>query len=111
MDVWFDSGVVHHCLSQMRPEITSPADLYLEGSDQHRGWFHSSLLTSVAMHGRAPYRGVLTHGFTVDEKGRKMSKSHRQHSGAAEADQHLGRGRGAPVGGGDRLRQRDERVG
>jgi isoleucyl-tRNA synthetase len=75
MDVWFDSGVVHHCLSQTRPEITVPADLYLEGSDQHRGWFHSSLLTSVAMHGRAPYRGVLTHGFTVDEKGRKMSKS------------------------------------
>jgi isoleucyl-tRNA synthetase len=75
MDVWFDSGVVHHCVSQMRPEITSPSDLYLEGSDQHRGWFHSSLLTSVAMHGRAPYRGVLTHGFTVDEKGRKMSKS------------------------------------
>jgi isoleucyl-tRNA synthetase len=75
MDVWFDSGVVHHCLSVIRPEITAPADLYLEGSDQHRGWFHSSLLTSVAMHGRAPYRGVLTHGFTVDENGRKMSKS------------------------------------
>src|SRR6202048_4261893 len=75
MDVWFDSGCVHHCLAQMRPEITAPSDLYLEGSDQHRGWFHSSLLTSVAMHGRAPYRGVLTHGFTVDEKGRKMSKS------------------------------------
>jgi isoleucyl-tRNA synthetase len=75
MDVWFDSGVVHHCVSQMRPEIAVPGDLYLEGSDQHRGWFHSSLLTSVAMHGRAPYRGVLTHGFTVDEKGRKMSKS------------------------------------
>ena len=75
MDVWFDSGVVHHCVSQSRPEITVPSDLYLEGSDQHRGWFHSSLLTSVAMHGRAPYRGVLTHGFTVDEKGRKMSKS------------------------------------
>jgi isoleucyl-tRNA synthetase len=75
MDVWFDSGVVHHAVTQMRPEIVSPSDLYLEGSDQHRGWFHSSLLTSVAMHGRAPYRGVLTHGFTVDEKGRKMSKS------------------------------------
>jgi isoleucyl-tRNA synthetase len=75
MDVWFDSGVVHHAVTQMRPEIVSPSDLYLEGSDQHRGWFHSSLLTSVAMHGRAPYRGVLTHGFTVDDKGRKMSKS------------------------------------
>jgi isoleucyl-tRNA synthetase len=75
MDVWFDSGVVHHCLAAMRPEIDAPADLYLEGSDQHRGWFHSSLLTSVAMYGRAPYRAVLTHGFTVDEKGRKMSKS------------------------------------
>ena len=75
MDVWFDSGVVHHCLAAMRPQVSVPADLYLEGSDQHRGWFHSSLLTSVAMHGRAPYRAVLTHGFTVDEKGRKMSKS------------------------------------
>jgi isoleucyl-tRNA synthetase len=75
MDVWFDSGVAHHCVTQMRPEIAAPSDLYLEGSDQHRGWFHSSLLTSVAMHGRAPYRAVLTHGFTVDEKGRKMSKS------------------------------------
>jgi len=75
MDVWFDSGVAHHCVAQLRPEITAPSDLYLEGSDQHRGWFHSSLLTSVAMHGRAPYRAVLTHGFTVDEKGRKMSKS------------------------------------
>jgi isoleucyl-tRNA synthetase len=75
MDVWFDSGCVHHCVTVMRPEITSPSDLYLEGSDQHRGWFHSSLLTSVAMHGRAPYRAVLTHGFTVDEQGRKMSKS------------------------------------
>jgi len=75
MDVWFDSGTVHHAVSQIRPEITAPSDLYLEGSDQHRGWFHSSLLTSVAMHGRAPYRAVLTHGFTVDEKGRKMSKS------------------------------------
>jgi isoleucyl-tRNA synthetase len=62
-------------VSQIFPEVTSPADLYLEGSDQHRGWFHSSLLTSVAMHGRAPYRAVLTHGFTVDDKGRKMSKS------------------------------------
>jgi isoleucyl-tRNA synthetase len=75
MDVWFDSGVVHHAVTQLRPEIVAPSDLYLEGSDQHRGWFHSSLLTSVAMHGRAPYRGVLTHRFPVEEKGRKMSKS------------------------------------
>jgi isoleucyl-tRNA synthetase len=75
MDVWFDSGCVHHCVSGLRDDVDSPADLYLEGSDQHRGWFHSSLLTSVAMYSRAPYRGVLTHGFTVDEKGRKLSKS------------------------------------
>ena len=74
MDVWMDSGMVHHCLSTSRDEIDSPADLYLEGSDQHRGWFQSSLLTSVAMEGRAPYRQALTHGFTVDDKGRKMSK-------------------------------------
>ena len=75
MDVWFDSGVVHHCVPAMRPELGTPADLYLEGSDQHRGWFHSSLLTSVALHDRAPYKAVLTHGFTIDDKGRKMSKS------------------------------------
>ena len=75
MDVWMDSGMVHHCLSVSRAEIDSPVDLYLEGSDQHRGWFQSSLLTSVAMHGSAPYRQALTHGFTVDDKGRKMSKS------------------------------------
>ena len=75
MDVWFDSGVAHYCVSHIYPEITAPGDIYLEGSDQHRGWFHSSLLTSVAMYGRAPYRAVLTHGFTVDESGRKMSKS------------------------------------
>ena len=75
MDVWVDSGMMHWCVARLFPEIHAPADLYLEGSDQHRGWFHSSLLTSVAMHRHAPYRGVLTHGFTVDEKGRKMSKS------------------------------------
>ena len=75
MDVWVDSGMLHACLAHLRPEMTVPADLYLEGSDQHRGWFHSSLLTSVAMRGTAPYKGVLTHGFTVDDKGRKMSKS------------------------------------
>jgi isoleucyl-tRNA synthetase len=75
LDVWFDSGVVHHCVGEARDELTRPADLYLEGSDQHRGWFQSSLLTSVAMTGKAPYREVLTHGFTVDKDGRKMSKS------------------------------------
>jgi isoleucyl-tRNA synthetase len=75
LDVWFDSGVSHQCVSKHWPEVTMPADLYLEGSDQHRGWFHSALLTSVAMHDRAPYRAVLTHGFTIDDKGRKMSKS------------------------------------
>jgi len=75
LDVWFDSGVSHACVSKHWPEVTMPADLYLEGSDQHRGWFHSALLTSVALHDRAPYRAVLTHGFTIDEKGRKMSKS------------------------------------
>ena len=75
MDVWMDSGMVHHCLTETRDEIPAQADLYLEGSDQHRGWFQSSLLTSVAMHGRAPYKQCMTHGFTVDEKGHKMSKS------------------------------------
>ncbi|HEY7378229.1 MAG TPA: isoleucine--tRNA ligase, partial [Steroidobacteraceae bacterium] len=75
MDVWVDSGCVHHCVPRLFPQVSIPADLYLEGSDQHRGWFHSSLLISVAQSRRAPYKGVLTHGFTVDEKGRKMSKS------------------------------------
>ncbi|MCZ6559619.1 MAG: isoleucine--tRNA ligase [Gammaproteobacteria bacterium] len=75
VDVWMDSGMMHHCLVGTRPETKPPAELYLEGSDQHRGWFQSSLLTSVAMTGKAPYKQVLTHGFTVDENGRKMSKS------------------------------------
>jgi isoleucyl-tRNA synthetase len=75
LDVWFDSGVTHACVLDPRDELTSPADLYLEGSDQHRGWFQSSLLTSVAMQDRAPYKAVLTHGFTVDADGKKMSKS------------------------------------
>jgi isoleucyl-tRNA synthetase len=76
MDVWLDSGVVHHCVPALRPgEIPFPADVYLEGSDQHRGWFQSSLLAAVAGKGEAPYREVVTHGFVVDDKGRKMSKS------------------------------------
>jgi isoleucyl-tRNA synthetase len=75
MDVWMDSGVSHYAVGHRREEVGTEIDLYLEGSDQHRGWFQSSLLTSVAMYGRAPYQGVLTHGFTVDEQGRKMSKS------------------------------------
>jgi isoleucyl-tRNA synthetase len=73
--VWADSGMSFECVAAMRADFTAPVDLYLEGSDQHRGWFHSSLLLSEALYGRAPYRGVLTHGFTVDETGRKMSKS------------------------------------
>ncbi|MBW1975035.1 MAG: isoleucine--tRNA ligase [Deltaproteobacteria bacterium] len=75
LDVWFDSGVSHAAVLERRKELRSPADLYLEGSDQHRGWFHSSLLTSVGTRGRAPYKAVLTHGFVVDGKGYKMSKS------------------------------------
>jgi isoleucyl-tRNA synthetase len=75
LDVWFESGVSHYCVLEKNPELRFPADLYLEGSDQHRGWFQSSLLTSVAMKNTAPFKQVLTHGFTVDELGRKMSKS------------------------------------
>jgi len=75
LDVWFDSGVVHACVADKRPEMHSPVDLYLEGSDQHRGWFQSALLSSVAMKQCAPYKQVLTHGFTVDADGKKMSKS------------------------------------
>ena len=77
LDVWFDSGMAHYCVGEKRLGLGAgkPADIYLEGSDQHRGWFQSSLLTSVAIHGQPPYKDVLTHGFTVDEQGRKMSKS------------------------------------
>jgi len=75
LDVWFDSGSTHAFVLEDRDDLDSPADLYLEGSDQHRGWFHSSLLQSCATRGRAPYKGVLTHGFVLDEHGRKMSKS------------------------------------
>ncbi len=75
LDVWFDSGVSHAAVLRQRKDLSWPADLYLEGSDQHRGWFQSSLLTSVETTGRAPYNAVLTHGFTVDGSGKKMSKS------------------------------------
>jgi isoleucyl-tRNA synthetase len=75
LDVWFDSGVTHYAVLEKTAGLHFPADIYLEGSDQHRGWFQSSLKTSIAMNGVAPYKQVLTHGFTVDENGRKMSKS------------------------------------
>jgi len=88
LDVWFDSGVTHYCVLDQRANLQrAPGDkvMYLEGSDQHRGWFNTSLLTSVAMHGRAPYDDVLTHGFAVDAQGRKMSKS----LGNVVAPQHV----------------------
>jgi isoleucyl-tRNA synthetase len=75
VDVWFDSGSTHAFVLEQRPDLQWPASLYLEGSDQHRGWFHSSLLVGCGTRGRAPYEAVLTHGFTMDEQGRKMSKS------------------------------------
>ena len=75
LDVWFDSGVSHAAVLEDREDLTWPCDIYLEGSDQHRGWFHSTLLASVGTRGKAPYREVLTHGYVVDGQGRKMSKS------------------------------------
>ncbi|MDR0439743.1 MAG: isoleucine--tRNA ligase [Candidatus Accumulibacter sp.] len=92
LDVWFDSGVTH--LSVMRgshaAECAYPADLYLEGSDQHRGWFQSSLLTACAIDGRAPYKALLTHGFTVDGMGKKMSKSERNATAPQKISDTLG---------------------
>ncbi len=75
LDVWFDSGVSYAAVCEKRPNLKTPADMYLEGSDQHRGWFHSSLLASVGTRGHAPYLSVMTHGFVVDGEGKKMSKS------------------------------------
>ena len=77
LDVWFDSGVTHATVMEQRSELQFPADVYLEGSDQHRGWFQSSLKTAIATRGEAPYKTVITHGFTVDGDGKKMSKSVR----------------------------------
>ncbi len=93
LDVWFDSGVTHHCVLDRNPNLGYPADLYLEGSDQHRGWFQSSLLAAVAVNGTAPYRQVLTHGFTVDAQGKKMSKS----KGNVVAPQQVMKNLGADV--------------
>jgi len=84
LDVWFDSGVSHAAVLEKRAYLGSPCDMYLEGNDQHRGWFHSSLLESVGTRGRAPYKSVLTHGFVVDGDGKKMSKSVGNVIGAEE---------------------------
>ena len=92
LDVWFDSGVTHACVLHAE-DLQFPADLYLEGSDQHRGWFQSSLLTSMAMNGSPPYKGVLTHGFVVDADGKKMSKS----LGNTISPQEIWNSRGADV--------------
>lgn len=90
MDVWFDSGSTHAAVLRQRPELAWPASMYLEGSDQHRGWFQSSLLTCVATKGRAPYDSVLTHGFVLDGEGRKMSKSVGNVVGPQEVIQQYG---------------------
>ena len=95
LDVWFDSGSTHYTVlrGSHRPDAEFPADLYLEGSDQHRGWFHSSLLTACMLDGRAPYKGLLTHGFVIDLEGRKMSKS----KGNTMAPQEIANKMGAEI--------------
>ncbi|MEH6629963.1 MAG: isoleucine--tRNA ligase [Halopseudomonas aestusnigri] len=90
IEVWFDSGSTHSFVLEARPELKWPADLYLEGSDQHRGWFHTSLLESAGTRGRAPYDAVLTHGFVLDNKGRKMSKSLGNITAPAEINSRYG---------------------
>jgi len=90
LDVWFDSGTTHFSVLGRKDNLYYPADMYLEGSDQHRGWFHSSLLTSTAMHGKPPYKNVLTHGFVVDADGRKMSKSDRNGVSPEKVMKNLG---------------------
>jgi isoleucyl-tRNA synthetase len=90
LDVWFESGASHRSVCEAYPELGYPADMYLEGSDQHRGWFQSSILTAVAVNDRAPFRTVLTHGFIVDEQGQKMSKALGNVVDAVEAVQKFG---------------------
>lgn len=90
LDVWFDSGVSHYCLASLGLNLDFPADLYLEGSDQHRGWFQSSLLSSCAIYGKSPYKAIVTHGFTVDANGYKMSKSRGNGIGLLEAVNEYG---------------------
>lgn len=90
LDVWFDSGVSYAAVLEKRPTLHYPADIYLEGSDQHRGWFHSSLLASVGTRGQAPYRAVLTHGFVVDGQGKKYSKSAKNYAAPEKIINQLG---------------------
>ncbi len=106
LDVWFDSGSTHAFALRDRPGATWPASLYLEGTDQHRGWFHSSLLQACGTRGRAPYEGVLTHGFALDEQGRKMSKALGNGVAPAGRDQAVRRRYPAALGGAVRLHRR-----
>jgi isoleucyl-tRNA synthetase len=108
LDVWFDSGSTHAFVLRDREDGTADglADLYLEGTDQHRGWFHSSMLQACGTKGRAPYRGVLTHGFTLDEKGMKMSKSLGNTVGPARGDRRIRRRYPAALGGAVGLHRR-----
>ncbi|MCU7372952.1 class I tRNA ligase family protein [Paucibacter sp. O1-1] len=110
LDVWFDSGVTHYSVIDQREELSFPADLYLEGSDQHRGWFQSSLKTSIAIRGVPPYKQVLTHGFTVDGDGRKMSKSLGNVLSPQKVMDTLGAGHHSFMGGRNRLHYRNDSV-
>jgi isoleucyl-tRNA synthetase len=105
LDVWFDSGSTHAFVLRDRPDGTEDgiADVYMEGTDQHRGWFHSSLLQACGTIGRAPYRNVVTHGFTLDDKGMKMSKSLGKHRRPAGGRGPVRRGYPAALGGAGRL--------
>ena len=106
LDVWFDSGSTHAFALRDRPDGIWPASVYLEGTDQHRGWFHSSMLQSCGTRGRAPYDAVVTHGFTLDENGMKMSKSLGQRHRPAGRGQAVRRRHPPPLGGADRLHRR-----